>query len=63
MPQTGIKQEMEELLSSTFIQSPVYGTRCSNFLRLKNDKWLWQEKQQYEPKGDLTELEVTILKA
>ena len=63
LPQTGIKQEMEELLSSTFIQSPVYGTRCSNFLRLKNDKWLWQEKQQYEPKGDLTELEVTILKA
>lgn len=31
LPNTGIQPEMEELLSSTFIQSPVYGTRCSNF--------------------------------
>ena len=46
LPQTGISAEMEELLSSTFIQSPVYGTRCSNFLRMKNDAWLWQEKSQ-----------------
>ena len=46
LPQTGISAEMEELLSSTFIQSPIYGTRCSNFLRLKNDAWLWQEKSQ-----------------
>ncbi|MGE8560607.1 MAG: NRDE family protein [Acinetobacter sp.] len=46
LPQTGISEEMEELLSSTFIQSPIYGTRCSNFLRLKNDAWLWQEKSQ-----------------
>ena len=44
LPQTGISAEMEELLSSTFIQSPVYGTRCSNFLRMKNQTWLWQEK-------------------
>ncbi|KAB0629598.1 NRDE family protein, partial [Burkholderia stagnalis] len=33
LPDTGISTEMEALLSSTFIQSPVYGTRCSNFLR------------------------------
>ena len=48
LPQTGISAEMEELLSSTFIQSPVYGTRCSNFLRMKNQTWLWQEKSQQE---------------
>lgn len=47
LPNTGISSEMEELLSSTFIQSPNYGTRCSNFLRLKNQTWLWKEKTQY----------------
>jgi uncharacterized protein with NRDE domain len=46
LPNTGISEEMEELLSSTFIQSPVYGTRCSNFLRLKNEAWSWKEKSQ-----------------
>lgn len=46
LPQTGISIEMEALLSSTFIQSPIYGTRCSNFLRLKNDGWSWKEKTQ-----------------
>lgn len=46
LPQTGISQEMEALLSSTFIQSPIYGTRCSNFLRMTNDKIFWLEKMQ-----------------
>ena len=46
LPQTGIRLEMEELLSSTFIQSPDYGTRCSNFLMLENQQWLWKEKTQ-----------------
>src|SRR5690606_41184080 len=31
LPDTGISVEMEQLLSSTFIQSPAYGSRCSNF--------------------------------
>ena len=47
LPQTGIGIEMEQLLSSTFIQSPVYGTRCSNFLRLSETDWHWIEKTQY----------------
>lgn len=47
LPNTGIHKNMEELLSSTFIQSPNYGTRCSNFLMLKNKKWLWKEKTQF----------------
>lgn len=46
LPDTGIALEMELLLSSTFIQSPIYGTRCSNFLRLFNDKIIWLEKTQ-----------------
>jgi uncharacterized protein with NRDE domain len=46
LPNTGISRDMEELLSSTFIQSPVYGTRCSNFLRMHRQHWLWLEKSQ-----------------
>ncbi|NNH00664.1 NRDE family protein [Acinetobacter sp. ANC 5414] len=63
LPQTGISAEMEELLSSTFIQSPVYGTRCSNFLRMKNQTWLWQEKsQQGEHQGRIIKLKIPITK-
>ncbi|TCH64966.1 NRDE family protein [Acinetobacter sp. ANC 4862] len=63
LPQTGISAEMEELLSSTFIQSPVYGTRCSNFLRMKNQTWLWQEKsQQGEHQGRIIKLKIPLTK-
>ena len=47
LPATGISAEMEQLLSSTFIQSPVYGTRCSNFLNMRNQQWNWLEKTQW----------------
>ena len=46
LPETGISIEMEHLLSSTFIQSPAYGTRCSNFLRMQPQQWHWIEKSQ-----------------
>jgi uncharacterized protein with NRDE domain len=63
LPQTGISAEMEELLSSTFIQSPIYGTRCSNFLRMKNDAWLLQEKsQQGEHQGRIIKLKIPLTK-
>ena len=56
LPKTGISHEMEQLLSSTFIQSPAYGTRCSNFLRMKTDEWQWLEKsQQGETAGQIVE--------
>lgn len=56
LPNTGIAQEMEQLLSSTFIQSPVYGTRCSNFLRMHQQQWQWLEKsQQGENVGQIVE--------
>ncbi len=62
LPQTGINTEMEELLSSTFIQSPVYGTRCSNFLRMKNDAWLWQEKsQQGATQGEIIQINLPLI--
>lgn len=61
LPNTGIHAEMEELLSSTFIQSPVYGTRCSNFLRMKGRQWLWQEKsQQGTTQGEVVSVRLDI---
>jgi uncharacterized protein with NRDE domain len=63
LPQTGISLEMEELLSSTFIQSPVYGTRCSNFLRMKNQQWQWQEKsQQGTTQGNIIQIDLPLYK-
>lgn len=34
LPDTGVSTEWEKLLSSIFIQSPDYGTRCSSVLRM-----------------------------
>lgn len=36
LPHTGISADMEKLLSSIFIQSPIYGTRVSNVLLMDN---------------------------
>ncbi|UOH74622.1 NRDE family protein [Acinetobacter schindleri] len=62
LPKTGISHELEQLLSSTFIQSPAYGTRCSNFLRMKTDEWQWLEKsQQGETAGQIVEQVIPII--
>ncbi len=61
LPETGIAIEMEELLSSTFIQSPVYGTRCSNFLSLKHQHFEWLEKtQQGEHQGQIIKMNIKL---
>lgn len=61
LPNTGIAVELESMLSSTFIQSPVYGTRCSNFLTLSHDTWRWLEKTQAgEYAGHITELNIAL---
>jgi uncharacterized protein with NRDE domain len=47
LPQTGIGIEWERLLSSAFIRSDDYGTRCSTVFRLDKagralfDEWTW----------------------
>lgn len=46
LPNTGISTEMELLLSSTFIESKDYGTRCSNILTLDERAFSWLEKNQ-----------------
>lgn len=61
LPETGISVEMEELLSSTFIESPIYGTRCSNFIRLSQDQLHWIEKTQHgEYKDQLVEKIISL---
>ncbi|MCH7337752.1 NRDE family protein [Acinetobacter sp. NIPH 2699] len=63
LPDTGINAEMEALLSSTFIQSPIYGTRCSNFLRLTLEQWQWSEKsQQGEQQGNVVQIQIDLAK-
>ncbi|WP_343595691.1 NRDE family protein [Acinetobacter sp.] len=46
LPDTGIATQLEYLLSSTYIQSPEYGTRSSNFLRIYANHADWFEKVQ-----------------
>ena len=61
LPNTGITSEMEALLSSTFIQSPVYGTRCSNFLSLTHQQFEWFEKtQQGEQQGRVIKMNIQL---
>ncbi len=63
LPNTGINPDMEELLSSTFIQSPIYGTRCSNFLRIGQSQIdLLEKTQQGEHAGELIHMHVEIKK-
>lgn len=45
LPDTGIGFEREKLLSAIFIETPIYGTRCSTVLTVNNDfKFDFEEK-------------------
>ncbi|MEB3754644.1 NRDE family protein [Acinetobacter sp. MD2(2019)] len=59
LPNTGIAKELEQLLSSTFIQSAEYGTRCSNFLRLYRERADWIEKQ-HANRSSRTRLQIQL---
>jgi uncharacterized protein with NRDE domain len=47
LPQTGISREWERMLSSAFIRSDSYGTRCTTVYRVEDsgrasfDEWSW----------------------
>ena len=49
LPKTGMSQEWERLLSSAFIRSSTYGTRCSTVLQVDRgghvsfEEWTWDE--------------------
>jgi uncharacterized protein with NRDE domain len=52
LPQTGMSTEWERLLSSAFIRSPSYGTRCSTVVQLDRaghasfEEWTWDAAGQ-----------------
>jgi uncharacterized protein with NRDE domain len=50
LPQAGVHLEWERLLSSAFVRSPDYGTRCSTIIRIERggqayfDEWSWDSE-------------------
>ena len=51
LPATGIPQELERLLSATFIRSPDYGTRACSIVRLSRHRVRFLE-QSFDASGD-----------
>ncbi len=56
LPETGISPEMEKMLSSIRIDSPVYGTRVSSVLLLTDQGYLFAEKTLRPVEGEYVEL-------
>lgn len=55
LPQTGLSPDLERLLSSPFIVSPEYGTRCSSVLALAAEGEALLCEQSYDAAGHATE--------
>lgn len=51
LPQTGIPLELEKTLSSIFIKSPDYGTRCSTVLTIDQDQYVRFIEKTFGPNG------------
>ncbi|MFZ3194318.1 MAG: NRDE family protein [Moraxellaceae bacterium] len=56
LPQTGIGLEMERLLSSVFIASPIYGTRCSTVLAFDDQGYMLSEQTHATGTGRVNEV-------
>ncbi len=54
LPDTGVGPEFERLLSSPFIQSPRYGTRCSTIMRMLEDKQMEFVERRFDADGTIT---------
>lgn len=55
LPNTGLSPEFERLLSSPFIVSPAYGTRCTTLIAVAADGSTMFSEQQYDPAGQACE--------
>ncbi|ELR72119.1 hypothetical protein C900_01861 [Fulvivirga imtechensis AK7] len=49
LPDTGIGAEKEQVLSSIFIKSPGYGSRCSTVLLVDNENQIQYVERTYDP--------------
>ncbi|HTO14318.1 MAG TPA: NRDE family protein [Edaphocola sp.] len=47
LPKTGLSPELEKEVSSIFIETPNYGTRCSTLLLQDNDKNIYFTERSY----------------
>lgn len=55
LPRTGLSLERERLLSSPFIVSPEYGTRCSTVVAIAGNGRGFFSEVSYDPQGVATE--------
>ena len=55
LPDTGIAKPWEKMLSSIFIKSPDYGTRCSTVITVDHEHNLSWEERAYDPAGHVTQ--------
>jgi uncharacterized protein with NRDE domain len=51
LPRTGVSLEWERLLSSAFIRSPDYGTRCSTLVRIDRRRRAWFDEWTWDARG------------
>jgi len=49
LPETGLSLEMEKAVSSVFIKTEDYGTRCSTVLKLLDNSGFYFEERAYRP--------------
>jgi uncharacterized protein with NRDE domain len=54
LPMTGVSREWERMLSSAFIVSPEYGTRCSTVFTLGRDGSANFVERSFDPAGSMT---------
>lgn len=55
LPDTGIGYDWEKRLSSAFIVSPAYGTRCTTVVRLDNSGRYHFLERSFDPAGEVCE--------
>jgi len=49
LPETGIGLERERILSACFIETPIYGTRCSSVVLIGNDNSISFSEASFHP--------------
>ncbi|MBE7437874.1 MAG: NRDE family protein [Spirochaetales bacterium] len=54
LPDTGIGQDREQLLSSIFIASDLYGTRCTTLLTISHEGQVHVRERSHVPSGEVS---------
>lgn len=52
LPDTHVSLDWERLLSSAFVRSPDYGTRCSTVVRIDRHDHVWFDEWTWDPVGN-----------